>query len=171
MYIFLREPISGQWWYRCCWVNILLNWNQNYPAYHTGLLQTSIFLWKWFGGKVYFLQESPWNIQTCFFHLLLLLRRGPFPCCSCSEPRTVRWQWWIFCVHTKHTKGSDKGRINSAADILTEMQRGTRYRGRSWERGKKKSLIVLTRRFLNFSFLFHSCAWGFAIRTINQGGP
>lgn len=23
------------------------------------------------------------------------------------------WQWWIFCIHTKHTKGPDKGRINN----------------------------------------------------------
>lgn len=25
------------------------------------------------------------------------------------------WQLWIFCIHTKHTKGPDKGRINNQA--------------------------------------------------------
>lgn len=63
---------------------------------------------------------------VCFFSFLWPLTWFIgllFSAQSVRAPLTARWQWWIFCVHSKHTKGSDKGRINNKANILTEKRR------------------------------------------------
>lgn len=100
-------------------LNILLNWNQ-YSVHTTKGSWEQASSVEGSGVHVYFLQDH------CFFFIFLIcFFSSLWPPYSffCSEPLTVRWQWWIFCVHTKHTKGSDKGRRNKKANILTETGR------------------------------------------------
>lgn len=52
-------------------------------------------------------------------------------CSICQACLTAGWQWWILCVRSKHTRGSDKGKINNNANVLMEKEEKTRKRSRS----------------------------------------
>lgn len=77
-----------------------------------------------------------------------------FFCSICQSPFTARWQWWIFCVHGKHTKGSDKGKINNKANILTERQKEPGRKDTQWIEQYIHGFNSAWRCFWNAFFFF-----------------
>lgn len=79
----------------------------------------------------------------------------------CSSPPTARRHWWIICVHSKHTKGLDKRRINIQA-YRQKRQETRKESGReeTQKRGNEKKPVTITKaKDKGQCFCGHNTAW------------
>lgn len=74
---------------------------------------------------------------------------------------TARRHWWIICVHSKHTKGLDKRRINIQAYRQKRQETGKESgREETQKRGNEKKPVTITKtKDKGQCFCGHNTAW------------
>lgn len=87
---------------------------------------------------------KPVIIFICFFSSLGPLTwfiKSVFSAQSVIDPPLLH-QCWICCVHSKHTKGSDKDRTTNKANVLTEKrQKNIQKTGREIHKREERKTL------------------------------